>query len=111
MFAEHQDSREELEENNFADFICSFENLLTYIFPKSCLYFITTEVNFLFSRTGSTAAELRSKEQQLASCEEQLSAVCGSQGLEHDLSRLQDDLDKTSKQRGVWGGGSVCVCV
>lgn len=39
MFAKHQDSREELEENNSADFICSFENLLTYIFPKKLSLF------------------------------------------------------------------------
>lgn len=45
MCAKHQDSRGELEENNHADFICSFENWtnLTYIFtcmfPRSCFYY------------------------------------------------------------------------
>ncbi|XP_046898994.1 LOW QUALITY PROTEIN: DNA repair protein RAD50 [Hypomesus transpacificus] len=57
------------------------------------------------NRTHS-AAELRSKEQQLASCEEQLSAMCSSQGLEQDLVRLKDDLDKTSKQRAMLAGAT-----
>lgn len=46
-------------------------------------------------------AEIRSKEQQLASYEEKLFNVCGSQDFESDLSKLQDDLEKCSKQRGT----------
>lgn len=46
------------------------------------------------------AAELRKKEQQLASDEERFFNVCGSQDLEQDLGKLQDDLEKISKQRG-----------
>lgn len=46
------------------------------------------------------AAELRKKEQQLANDEERFFNVCGSQELEQDLSKLQEDLEKVSKQRG-----------
>lgn len=46
------------------------------------------------------AAELRKKEQQLTSEEEQFFNVCGSQDLEQDLGKLQEDLEKISKQRG-----------
>lgn len=46
------------------------------------------------------ATELRKKEQQLTSDEEKLFNACGSQDLEQDLSRLQEDLEKVSKQRG-----------
>lgn len=46
------------------------------------------------------ASELRKKEQQLASDEEKFFNVCGSQDLEQDLGKLQEDLEKISKQRG-----------
>lgn len=46
-------------------------------------------------------AEIRRREQQLASYEEKLFNVCGSQDFESDLSKLQDDLEKCSKQRGM----------
>lgn len=46
------------------------------------------------------AAELRKKEQQLVNDEETFFNVCGSQDLEQDLSKLQEDLEKVSKQRG-----------
>lgn len=46
------------------------------------------------------AAELRKKEQQLADDKEKLFNMCGSQELEQDLNRLQEDLEKVSKQRG-----------
>lgn len=46
------------------------------------------------------AAELRKKEQQLASDEEKFFNVCGSQDLEQDLGKLHEDLEKISKQRG-----------
>lgn len=45
-------------------------------------------------------AEVRKKEQQLANDEEKFFNVCGSQDLEQDLSKLQEDLEKVSKQRG-----------
>lgn len=47
------------------------------------------------------AAEVRKKEQQLASDEEKFFNVCGSQDLEQDLGKLREDLEKISKQRGV----------
>lgn len=46
------------------------------------------------------AAEVRKKEQQLASDEEKFFNVCGSQDLEQDLGKLRDDLEKISKSRG-----------
>ena len=46
------------------------------------------------------SAELRRKEQQLSSDEEKFFEVCGSQDLEQDLGKLQEELEKTSKQRG-----------
>ncbi|XP_010764255.1 DNA repair protein RAD50 [Notothenia coriiceps] len=45
------------------------------------------------------AAEVRKKEQQLASDEEKFFNVCGSQDLEQDLGKLREDLEKISKQR------------
>lgn len=51
-------------------------------------------------------AEIRSKEQQLASYEEKLFNVCGSQDFESDLSKLQDDLEKCSKQRAMLAGAT-----
>lgn len=46
------------------------------------------------------AAEVRKKEQKLASDQEKFFDVCGSQDLEQDLGKLQEDLEKVSKQRG-----------
>lgn len=46
------------------------------------------------------AAEIRKKEEQLANDQEKFFNVCGSQDLEQDLGRLQEDLEKISKQRG-----------
>lgn len=46
------------------------------------------------------AAEVRKKEQQLANDQEKFFNVCGSQDLEQDLGKLQEDLEKVSKQRG-----------
>lgn len=48
------------------------------------------------------AAELRKKEQQLSNDEEKFFNVCGSQDLEQDLGKLQEDLEKVSKQRGEY---------
>ncbi|XP_043996862.1 DNA repair protein RAD50 [Gambusia affinis] len=52
------------------------------------------------------AAELRKKEQQLSSDEEKLFSACGSQDLEQDLGRLQEDLEKVSKQRAMLAGAT-----
>ncbi|KAM4619701.1 DNA repair protein RAD50 [Polymixia lowei] len=52
------------------------------------------------------AAELRKKEQQLASDEEKFFNVCGSQDLEQDLGKLQEELEKTSKQRAMLAGAT-----
>ncbi|XP_037125636.1 DNA repair protein RAD50 [Syngnathus acus] len=52
------------------------------------------------------AAELRKKEQQLTNDEEKFFNVCGSQDLEQDLSKLQEDLEKISKQRAMLAGAT-----
>uniref|UniRef100_A0A8D3E1J3 RAD50 homolog, double strand break repair protein n=1 Tax=Scophthalmus maximus TaxID=52904 RepID=A0A8D3E1J3_SCOMX len=52
------------------------------------------------------ASELRKKEQQLASDEEKFFNVCGSQDLEQDLGKLQEDLEKISKQRAMLAGAT-----
>uniref|UniRef100_A0AAQ6AFT0 Zinc-hook domain-containing protein n=1 Tax=Amphiprion ocellaris TaxID=80972 RepID=A0AAQ6AFT0_AMPOC len=52
------------------------------------------------------AAELRKKEQQLAGDEEKFFNVCGSQDLEQDLGKLQEDLEKISKQRAMLAGAT-----
>ncbi|KAJ0061778.1 hypothetical protein NL108_009442, partial [Boleophthalmus pectinirostris] len=51
-------------------------------------------------------AELRKKEQQLTSDQEKFFEVCGSQDLESDLSKVQDDLEKISKQRAMLAGAT-----
>ncbi|KAM9847048.1 DNA repair protein RAD50 isoform 2-T2 [Aulostomus maculatus] len=52
------------------------------------------------------AAELRKKEQQLVSDEEKFFNVCGSQDLEQDLGKVQEDLEKISKQRAMLAGAT-----
>ncbi|XP_077449120.1 DNA repair protein RAD50 [Stigmatopora argus] len=51
-------------------------------------------------------AELRKKEQQLTTDEERFFSVCGSQDLEQDLGKVQDDLEKISKQRAMLAGAT-----
>ncbi|XP_048091405.1 DNA repair protein RAD50 [Alosa alosa] len=55
---------------------------------------------------NNCAAEIRQKEQQLASYEERLFSVCGSQDLQSDLSKLQEDIEKNSKQRAMLAGAT-----
>uniref|UniRef100_A0A8D0L6W6 RAD50 double strand break repair protein n=1 Tax=Sphenodon punctatus TaxID=8508 RepID=A0A8D0L6W6_SPHPU len=50
--------------------------------------------------------ELRKKEDKLSSYEEKLFDVCGSQDFESDLYKLQDEIEKTSKQRAVLAGAT-----
>ncbi|KAM6984425.1 DNA repair protein RAD50 [Tautogolabrus adspersus] len=52
------------------------------------------------------AAEVRKKEQQLANDQEKFFNVCGSQDLEQDLGKLQEDLEKVSKQRAMLAGAT-----
>ncbi|KAJ7997242.1 hypothetical protein DPEC_G00226940 [Dallia pectoralis] len=52
------------------------------------------------------SAEIRRKEQQLASYEEKVFNVCGSQDFQQDLGKLQVDLEKTSKQRAMLAGAT-----
>uniref|UniRef100_A0A671S0N6 DNA repair protein RAD50-like n=1 Tax=Sinocyclocheilus anshuiensis TaxID=1608454 RepID=A0A671S0N6_9TELE len=51
-------------------------------------------------------AEIKHKEEQLASYEERLFNVCGSQDFESDLNKLKDELEKCSKQRAMLAGAT-----
>ncbi|XP_023694117.1 DNA repair protein RAD50 [Paramormyrops kingsleyae] len=53
-----------------------------------------------------SAGLIKQKEQQLSSYEERLFNVCGSQDFESDLSKLQDELEKSSKQRAMLAGAT-----
>ncbi|KAF1665073.1 DNA repair protein RAD50, partial [Aptenodytes patagonicus] len=50
--------------------------------------------------------ELRRKEAQLSLHEAKLFDVCGSQDFDSDLSKLQDEIEKSSKQRAVLAGAT-----
>ncbi|XP_077122070.1 DNA repair protein RAD50 isoform X2 [Ranitomeya variabilis] len=50
--------------------------------------------------------ELRKKEEQCTSYEDKVFNVCGSQDFDSDLTRLQDDIEKTSKQRAMLAGAT-----
>ncbi|KAH0629759.1 hypothetical protein JD844_012103 [Phrynosoma platyrhinos] len=52
------------------------------------------------------STELRKKEEQLSNYEEKLFDVCGSQDFESDLYRLQEEIEKTSKQRAMLAGAT-----
>ncbi|KAK2873085.1 hypothetical protein Q8A67_022982 [Cirrhinus molitorella] len=49
-------------------------------------------------------AEIKCKEEQLASCEEKLFNMCGSQDFESVLNKLEDELEKCSKQIAMLAG-------
>uniref|UniRef100_A0A8C2DQM0 RAD50 homolog, double strand break repair protein n=1 Tax=Cyprinus carpio TaxID=7962 RepID=A0A8C2DQM0_CYPCA len=51
-------------------------------------------------------AEIKHKEEQLASYEERLFNVCGSQDFESDLNKLKDELEKCSKQIAMLTGAT-----
>ncbi|XP_062358070.1 DNA repair protein RAD50 isoform X2 [Cinclus cinclus] len=50
--------------------------------------------------------ELKKKEAQLSCHEAKLFDVCGSQDFDSDLSKLQDEIEKSSKQRAVLAGAT-----
>ncbi|KAM9288411.1 DNA repair protein RAD50 [Morus bassanus] len=50
--------------------------------------------------------ELRKKEEQLSRHESKLFDVCGSQDFDSDLNKLQDEIEKSSKQRAVLAGAT-----
>ncbi|KFV42863.1 DNA repair protein RAD50 [Tyto alba] len=50
--------------------------------------------------------ELRKKEAQLSLHEAKLFDVCGSQDFDSDLNKLQDEIEKSSKQRAVLAGAT-----
>ncbi|NXI90046.1 RAD50 protein, partial [Psophia crepitans] len=50
--------------------------------------------------------ELRKKEAELSLHEAKLFDVCGSQDFDSDLSKLQDEIEKSSKQRAVLAGAT-----
>ncbi|XP_074816588.1 DNA repair protein RAD50 isoform X2 [Natator depressus] len=53
-----------------------------------------------------TSIELRKKEEQLSNYEDKLFDVCGSQDFDSDLYKLQDEIEKTSKQRAMLAGAT-----
>ncbi|NXG52475.1 RAD50 protein, partial [Psilopogon haemacephalus] len=53
-----------------------------------------------------TSSELKTKEEQLYNHETRLLDVCGSQDFDTDLKKLQDDIEKSSKQRAVLAGAT-----
>ncbi|XP_053319295.1 DNA repair protein RAD50 [Spea bombifrons] len=52
------------------------------------------------------SSELRKKEEQASAYEEKVFDVCGSQDFDSDLTRLQEDIEKTSKQRAMLAGAT-----
>ncbi|NXM54568.1 RAD50 protein, partial [Illadopsis cleaveri] len=50
--------------------------------------------------------ELQNKERQLSDHEAKLFDVCGSQDFDSDLNKLQDEIEKNSKQRAVLAGAT-----
>ncbi|NXQ25623.1 RAD50 protein, partial [Alaudala cheleensis] len=50
--------------------------------------------------------ELKNKEDQLSSHEAKLFDICGSQDFDSDLNKLQDEIEKSSKQRAVLAGAT-----
>ncbi|NXB79287.1 RAD50 protein, partial [Donacobius atricapilla] len=50
--------------------------------------------------------ELQKKEDQLSDHEAKLFDVCGSQDFDSDLNKLQDEIEKSSKQRAVLAGAT-----
>ncbi|XP_035194586.1 DNA repair protein RAD50 [Oxyura jamaicensis] len=52
------------------------------------------------------SAELRKKEEQLSSYEAKLFDVCGSQDFDSNLNKLQDEIEKSAKQRAVLAGAT-----
>ncbi|NWR51186.1 RAD50 protein, partial [Regulus satrapa] len=50
--------------------------------------------------------ELKKKEEQLSYHENKLFDVCGSQDFDSDLNKLQDEIEKSSKQRAVLAGAT-----
>ncbi|NXI12733.1 RAD50 protein, partial [Irena cyanogastra] len=50
--------------------------------------------------------ELKKKEAQLSNHEAKLFDVCGSQDFDSDLNKLQDEIEKSSKQRAVLAGAT-----
>ncbi|NWJ09229.1 RAD50 protein, partial [Crypturellus undulatus] len=52
------------------------------------------------------SAELKKKEEQLSNYEAKLFDVCGSQDFDTDLNKLQEEIEKSSKQRAVLAGAT-----
>ncbi|NXS69867.1 RAD50 protein, partial [Pandion haliaetus] len=52
------------------------------------------------------SSELKKKEEQLSLHEAKLFEVCGSQDFDSDLNKLQDEIEKSSKQRAVLAGAT-----
>lgn len=64
-------------------------------------FFYSKELASTEQKKTHLTAEIKQKEEQLASSEERLFKVCGSQDFESDLDRLEDEWNKCSKQIGT----------
>ncbi|XP_034961294.2 DNA repair protein RAD50 [Zootoca vivipara] len=67
---------------------------------------LNKELGLAEQNKHNITAELKRKEEQLSSYEEKLFDVCGSQDFESDLYKLQDEIEKTSKQRAMLAGAT-----
>lgn len=67
---------------------------------------LTKELVSAEQNKNHMSSELRKKEEQCASYEDKVFDVCGSQDFDSDLTRLQDDIEKTSKQRAMLAGAT-----
>ncbi|XP_029439215.1 DNA repair protein RAD50 [Rhinatrema bivittatum] len=67
---------------------------------------LNKELASMEQNKSHVSSELKRKEEQSASYEEKLFDVCGSQDFESDLSRLQDEIEKSSKQRAMLAGAT-----
>ncbi|XP_035290608.1 DNA repair protein RAD50 isoform X3 [Anguilla anguilla] len=70
------------------------------------LYKLSKDLASAEQNKSHCSAEIRRKEQQLTSFEEQMFNVCGSQDFQSDLVKLQEDLEKCSKQRAMLAGAT-----
>ncbi|XP_074865462.1 DNA repair protein RAD50 [Carettochelys insculpta] len=67
---------------------------------------LNTELASAEQNKNHISMELRKREEQLSTYEDELFEVCGSQDFDSDLYKLQDEIEKTSKQRAMLAGAT-----
>ncbi|XP_069754223.1 DNA repair protein RAD50 [Narcine bancroftii] len=70
------------------------------------LFRLNKELASAEQNKNHTTENLRTKEHQLITYEDKLFDVCGEQDFESNLYKLQDDIEKTSKQRAMLSGAT-----